>query len=364
MFGHSFRRAGLRTPQTMEPQGPQELDGKLLEGGGQVLRNGVALAAETGKAVRIVNVRAGRSTPGLRKQHVASVRLVAKLTGSVLSGDEVGSCELTVTPPEVRVSRRAVGVAADADGAGSVALMLQAALPALVRLGGSVVLRGGTEGSYAPTIDYVRYVLCPTLRRAFGLQLDVTVVRRGWGNGGGLVGATLSEPVGALPPARGLSGPRGAPKCLHLYIEHAGAKHRPVDEVMEDLCSFFEQELPDWRLVSKSVSGRTVGVRGMSVLVVAETEDGLLFGASAVGGKTQALRACVRELRDDLASGACVDRHMQDQLVALMALAGGESSVRTGPLTLHTRTAVHWASELTGARFERKDKDGVLICRP
>jgi RNA 3'-terminal phosphate cyclase (ATP) len=34
-----------------------------------------------------------------------------------------------------------------------------------------------------------------------------------------------------------------------------------------------------------------------------------------------------------------------------MALAHGKSVLRTGPLTLHTRTAIHWATHVGGAKF-------------
>ena len=43
---------------------------------------------------------------------------------------------------------------------------------------------------------------------------------------------------------------------------------------------------------------------------------------------------------------------MQDQMIIFMALAKGQSRILTGPLTLHTQTAIHIASELTQANFD------------
>ena len=52
----------------------EDVDGATLEGGGQLLRVAVALGVGLGKDVRVKNIRAARSKPGLRPQHVASLR--------------------------------------------------------------------------------------------------------------------------------------------------------------------------------------------------------------------------------------------------------------------------------------------------
>jgi RNA 3'-terminal phosphate cyclase (ATP) len=41
-----------------------------------------------------------------------------------------------------------------------------------------------------------------------------------------------------------------------------------------------------------------------------------------------------------------------------MALAAGRSQVLAGPLSLHTQTAIHFASELTRCKIEVEDLDG------
>jgi RNA 3'-terminal phosphate cyclase len=63
-----------------------EIDGAHGEGGGQLVRNAVALSAITGRAIRVVNIRAGRRRPGLAAQHVAAVQAVAALCDAALSG--------------------------------------------------------------------------------------------------------------------------------------------------------------------------------------------------------------------------------------------------------------------------------------
>jgi len=43
-------------------------------------------------------------------------------------------------------------------------------------------------------------------------------------------------------------------------------------------------------------------------------------------------------------------RYLQDQLIIFMALAAGRSRVLSGPLSLHTKTAIHYTQLLTGVR--------------
>ncbi len=53
------------------------LDGSFGEGGGQILRSAVTLAAVTGRPLRIERIRANRRNPGLMAQHLTAVRAAA-----------------------------------------------------------------------------------------------------------------------------------------------------------------------------------------------------------------------------------------------------------------------------------------------
>jgi len=49
------------------------------------------------------------------------------------------------------------------------------------------------------------------------------------------------------------------------------------------------------------------------------------------------------------------------QLVILMALAKGKSAIRTGPVTLHTQTAIHIVELLTQVLFVSYGTSFLLI---
>ncbi|RLE85815.1 MAG: RNA 3'-terminal phosphate cyclase, partial [Thermoprotei archaeon] len=67
-----------------------EIDGSYGEGGGQLLRYSVALAALLRKSVRIFNIRAKRSNPGLRPQHLNAVKTIVELVNGDVQGLKIG----------------------------------------------------------------------------------------------------------------------------------------------------------------------------------------------------------------------------------------------------------------------------------
>ena len=58
----------------------REIDGAWGEGGGQLIRTAVALAAITHTPIRIHHVRANRQPPGLAPQHLTAMRASVRRT--------------------------------------------------------------------------------------------------------------------------------------------------------------------------------------------------------------------------------------------------------------------------------------------
>ena len=97
----------------------------MLEGGGQILRNAAALAAITATPIQVTSIRAGRSKPGLRAQHLAGLQLVAEVCQGELTGGTIGSREITLRPQHL-TSGYHVG---DTKTAGSCMLLAQVTIP-------------------------------------------------------------------------------------------------------------------------------------------------------------------------------------------------------------------------------------------
>src|SRR5439155_1487941 len=162
-----------------------EVDGSYGEGGGQVLRTAVALAAVLSKEIHVFNIRAGRAEPGLRPQHMTGVQAAAELCSANLQGLEVGATEFVFKPGKLRAGTFRF----DVGTAGSVTLVLQTLMPMLAFAPGPVQLEitGGTDVKWSPPIDYVRLVTLPILKK-IGYHGHMETVRRGhYPKGGGLV---------------------------------------------------------------------------------------------------------------------------------------------------------------------------------
>ena len=96
------------------------VDGSMMEGGGQLLRMAITYGAVMGTSVRVRNVRAGRKPPGLRPQHLTTLRAVAEICDAETRGLNLRSREIEFHPGPPRGGRYTF----DIGTAGSISLLL------------------------------------------------------------------------------------------------------------------------------------------------------------------------------------------------------------------------------------------------
>ena len=315
------------------------IDGSLGEGGGQVLRVSVALSAATGTPVHITDIRANRSNPGLRPQHVAAVRAVADLCEAETRGLEIGSRKLEFTPREIPSGT----VKVDVGTAGSVTLVLQAVLGALSAPGAGpaeVTITGGTDVIMAPSWDYFAHVLVPTLGRA-GLDMDMECQRRGfYPKGGGKVVVRTEELVAPLEP---IVPDRTEPPTVEGSIVWSGLP----DHIPQRIDHAIRKELVDLdvgRIRKKHVETSSPGV-----VATLWTEMGnAVVGTSMVGRRglpsERIGEELAQEVRADIEAGATADVHLLDQMVVHSHLAKIGSKQLAREVSKHARTAMEVVS--------------------
>lgn len=339
-----------------------EIDGSMGEGGGQLLRYSVALSVLLGKDVRIYNIRAKRSNPGLRPQHLAAVRTIASLADAEVEGLSVGSMEVVVRPRR-RPSGGPINV--DIGTAGSISLLLQAVLPVLLFAEERAELKviGGTTVRWAPPMPYMQHVLARLLE-LFGARVRLEVLRRGYyPRGGGVVRARV-EPVERLEPVEldefreieeigGLSYVSNLP--THIAHRQASAARRRLEE------AGYGRALREIEVDYKTPA---VG-RGTGIVLWALTDQAVLGGDSIgeVGKPAERVgREAADKLVEELRARAAVDEHALDNLVIYTALAKGRSRIYARRMTSHAETAIALCSTIAGARYRVYERGaGVVV---
>jgi len=346
------------------------LDGSYGEGGGQVLRTSLALSAITGQPVRLEKIRAGRRKPGLKPQHLASVRAAAKVCDAELEGARLDSQELTFVPRSAPTAGQyTFDVAQYAKGgsAGAVTLILQTILLPLALAEGisQVTLRGGTHVAWSPPFDYVKRVYLPTLVR-MGIKAKVNIERWGWYPiGGGEVKATIEgqgtgkEPNapggslaaldlrerGTLLRVRGLSASSNLPKHIRMRQEAAALQVLRSNRVNARIDVL---EAP-----SKG--------QGTVVFLWAELENAVA-GFTSLGELGKPAERVAEEAADQLVQfvqcNAALDRHLADQMVLPMTLAAGTSRFTTEAVTQHLLTNVWVANQFFPGRIRVEGEEG------
>jgi len=335
-----------------------EVDASYGEGGGQLLRTAVALSALTGKALELVNVRAGRARPGLAPQHLAAVRAVAELCDASCEGLELRSTRLRFSPG-MRPAGGALAI--DVGTAGSVTLVLQALVPVLLaaRAPARVVVRGGTDVRQAPTWDYFSRVLLPLLAR-MRLRVQASVTRRGYYPRGGGEVAVEVEP--------GVPGPLllRAPLSPWQIAGAAQVANLPVT-IAERMASAAAASLGRDARIETRLLGRGEAIGTGGAVTLWAQSDAALLGASRVaerGVRAETLGEAVGgELAADLRSGATIDVHAADQVLVYAAMAKGESSFAARRLSSHASTAMWLIPKFLPARFSVLEKDGLAHIR-
>ncbi|KAF9532406.1 RNA 3'-terminal phosphate cyclase [Crepidotus variabilis] len=372
------------------------IDGSVLEGGGQILRNAVSLSALLSKPVKIEKIRNGRKPPGLKNQHRTGLELAAQISNAQLTGAKNGSREIEFIPGQIQLPDR---FHADSVTAGSITLLSQIGLPLLLfsptAVGASkLTLLGGTNASNAPQIDYTEHIFIPFMRRFFGVEnISLHIKKRGYfPKGGGEVDFKVT-PLSEGQKLKSFSlMKRGKVKWIAGISHFAGLPRKIGENMVKGATSRlaqagfvkgqidFQGELPAEVLderrdvpvsipVQREPDNLTKGA-GSGIVLWAELEGGGILGGSAIGSKNidpeKVGEEAANELLKALDNQGCVDEHLQDQIIMFMALAEGKSEVRCGKdgLALHTKTAIWLAEQLTDAKFDiEEESEGTVVIR-
>lgn len=328
-----------------------EINGSMGEGGGQIIRSSLTLSLLTGKSVRIQNIRAGRKKPGLLRQHLTAAQAAAEISGGELEGARLGAGELSFTPQVVQAGNYRFSIGS----AGSTMLVLQTVLLPLCLADGpsEVILEGGTHNPWSPTFDFLDRCFLPLLER-MGPKVRAHLERPGfYPAGGGRVRIQI-EPVSELQRLdlleRGEITDRRAVAAIANL--DAGIARRQLKAVKRSL-SWHPDSLEVQTIDNAKGPGNVLRLEIQSQHVTAVFTG---FGRMQASAQQIASEAC-DEAKQYLAAGVPVGKHLADQLILPMVVAGG-GSFRTLPPSRHTQTQLDLVREFLGQEIRAEKLDG------
>jgi RNA 3'-terminal phosphate cyclase (ATP) len=289
-----------------------------------------------------------------------AVLTASKLCDADLDGAKLGSRELWFKPKEVKGGC----FEAEIGTAGSISMLLMTVLPICLFAKETVQLRvskGGTDVSNAPTINYMRNVFLPMLRR-MGVNASITVHRYGYyPKGMGEVTLTV-EPCKELQPIcleslGEITAIKGVSVCTFLAQKRVAERQaKAAKDYLRK--AGYEADIQIINDMSNPLQ------KGSSLVLWAETSTGAIIGADAIGELKKTSEAvgveAAEKLYEDLRVKATVDVHMSDMLIPYMALAKGSSVYLVRKVSDHLETNIWLAEKLLGVKFNIKGIVGGL----
>ncbi len=327
-----------------------EIDGSQGEGGGQILRTSLSLAACLGKSVHIRNIRQGRKKPGLMRQHLACVNAIKKVSNAKVKGASLGSKAIEFIPSEIQAGDYHFSVGS----AGSSILVFQTVLPALLLADkpSSLVFEGGTHNPMAPSYDFIKFTFLPVLEQ-LGIKFSAKIERYGF------------YPVGAghweieITPPKVFSRLKLEQREQLLKTEAICIGSGIPGHVLEREKKQLLRRL-GWS--EKSITTTTVRSLGAGNMVILKahypkvTEVVGSIGTLGVSAERVADNA-ISLLQRYQDSGVPVGSYLADQLLLPMVIGEGGSFV-TGPLSEHFKTNIAVIKQLTDVEIKTQQIEG------
>jgi len=359
------------------------IDGNWGEGGGAIARVALALSTITQKPFEIYDIRKGRKDSGLKSQHLYCVKSLKELCSAVAEGDELGSTSLKYYPKKIAAKNLDI----DVETAGSITLLMQSLMiPAMfaskpIRI--SII--GGTDVKWSMPFDYFNNVLLPQLQRF--AKIEAKLLKRGYyPKGSGKVEIKIN-PKFKINDFSSFEE-------FWLHLKQNVNPYNLTEQfnlIQIKGISHASKDLQNAR-VSERQAHSAQGILGkkfnVSIKITSEYQDTLStgsgitlwaifsknkddidennpirIGADALGeqGKKAELvgEAAANNLIKEIESKAPVDKHLADQILPFMALAGN-SKIKASEITNHARTNVYAIQQFLGKMFEVDEENKAI----
>lgn len=300
--------------------------------------------------MQLDNIRAGRSKPGLLRQHLTALRAAVEVGDANVDGADIRSQSVYFAPKTIRAGRYhfAVGTA------GSATLVLQTVLPALCIANGrsDIILEGGTHNPWAPPYDFLANAYFPLLQQT-GPKVSSGLEQYGFYPAGGGRFSVGVEPTNRLSGIELLDRGRITDRSVTALVANlpGSIAQREIDVAARRL---------DWPPSCFHIrTERKSAGPGNVVMIDVQSENVrelfTSFGRHGVRAENVAKDA-IKQLRAYLAAEVPVGPYLADQIMLPLSLAawrdGDTSRFRTLALTQHSRTHIDVLQQFLSVRIE------------
>lgn len=321
------------------------IDGSRGEGGGSILRLGVAFSILKDDPIRIFNIRKGRKVPGLRTQHLIGLEALSSLCGGDLRGGKVGSNEIEFHPGNEWKTTISLKI----NTAGSIGLVAQALQIAVLRKKDftlNVDFHGGaTFGKWAPSLPWLESATWAIFNE-IGYNIDSTINKHGFYPRGGARVALKFHIGNSIRPLNLTEF--NLPKIISINsistksLERARVAERQFKSAQKVLSTLNCDIL-------RKISYVKADCPGSGIIISSKEINRIGFGTDFIGERKISAekvgKICANSFIDLISSKATVDPLCADQLLPILALAENESTFLTSKITNHTKTNIDLIKE-------------------
>ena len=315
-----------------------KINGAHGEGGGQIVRSAITLSCITNQPIHLENIRKNRKNEGLKPQHLAAIKILKKISNAKVIGDTLGSTELKFIPGEIKN----LELNEDVKTAGSISLILQVLIPAvsISQKKLSLIIKGGTDVMWSPTMNYTKYVLKEAYYR-MGIRFELEITKRGYypkGEGEIKVKVFPSE-------IKSIKLSKRKKQKLQLKCSFSKIPIQIIEKKIDAIKEEVEKHNFEIEIEMKEDEASD---SGSSVLIYSVDENSIIGIDGLFNKKTQNFDL---DFNKFMSNSLGLDEKLADMIVVPASLAKGNTVFQVKEITNHLETNLFVTSKITGCKY-------------
>jgi len=314
-----------------------KINGGHGEGGGQIIRSAITLSCITKQPIHLENIRKNRKVKGLKPQHLTAIRILQKISKADVFGAKIGSTELKFIPGNVEN----LELIEDVKTAGSISLILQVLIPvvSISQKKLSLIIKGGTDVLWSPSMDYTQHVLKEAYSR-MGIEFSIKIIKRGYYPKGS--GEVKLE----VYPSKIKSLTLSKRETNNLKLKCTFSKIS-VDVIKEKIEKIKEKISKANFNVEIEIKEEEAIDSGASLLIYSIDKNSIIGIDGLFNNKNQNFDLDFEKFNNSLG----VDESLADMLVVPASLGINKTVFQVKKITEHLETNLFVTSKITGCKY-------------